>query len=471
MSTKKKTTTTQATQQANTLPDWLLSPYQSALGTATNLASQPAIGANTSAALGNIRNSANQASALGSQAAGALSGIASGNFGQPALTGAANGSFLASNPFAQNGQPTNVSGALNGYAANGQPTSISDALNGYTANGKPIGVSSALSGFTGNGGLDTGYINQSGLNDTASGKYLTADSNPYIRGVAQQGADSAQSAINSQFGAAGRSNGSGLYAQLFGQGISDATNSVYAQNYANERQLQQGAQNTLLSTNQSAREAALARQYGASSNVFGAENSANENAAGRQYGASTNIFGAQNSANENAANRQYGASTNIFGAQNSSAENAASRQASAYEAERQRQQAAAGGLLNTQLSASSQLPSLLSAIASGNNQALAAGQYEDNADLSRQQQYISLLSQLAAPYGMSSGTSNGTQTEKTGGLGTTLGTIAQLGGAAASLYGGGGLSGLAGLGGATSSALGGINSGLNLQALGLSGWR
>jgi len=393
VSTKKKTVT--QTQSANTLPDWLTSPFQAAQQSASSLASQPAIGTNTQAALGNIRNSAAQANNLGGQAANTLSGIASGNFGQPALTGAADGSYLSSNIFA------------NGSANNG------------FANG---GITNP---FRENGGLDTSFLQGSGLQDTAAGKYLTADSNPYIRGVAQQGADQAQAAINGQFGAAGRSNGSGLYAQLFGEGISNATNNVYAQNYANERQLQQGAQGTLLSSEQAAREAALGRQYGAT-----------EADLGRQYGATEANLG---------------------------------RQSSAYESERSRQQAAAGGLLNTQLSASSQLPSLLAAIASGNNQALAAGQYEDQAPLARQQQYVSLLSSLAAPYGMSS--SSGTQTQSTGGLGTTLGTIAQLGGAAASLYGGGGLSGLAGLGGATSASLGGINSGLNLQSLGLSGWR
>ncbi|RYE77295.1 MAG: hypothetical protein EOO80_11095 [Oxalobacteraceae bacterium] len=232
------------------------------------------------------------------------------------------------------------------------PTSVSGALNGFTADGQPTNVSSALGNFRQNGQLDTSYINDSKLNATANGDYLTADSNPYIQGVAQKGADAAQAAINAQFGAAGRSNGSGLYAQLFGQGISDATNSVYAQNYANERQLQQSAQNTLLSGQQTARESALARQYGADSSVFGAENSAAEAARQRQLTASGSIFNAENSAAEAARQRQLTAAGTIFGAENNSAEAARQRQLAASTSQFGAENSATENALARQYSAS-----------------------------------------------------------------------------------------------------------------------
>lgn len=199
------------------------------------------------------------------------------------------------------------------------------------------------------------------LAKAANGDYLSPDSNPYIKGVAQQGADAAQSAINGQFGSAGRSNGSGLYAQLFSKGISDASNNVYAQNYENERQ---------------------------------------------------------------------------------------------------RQQAAAGGLVSSQLSASSQIPSLIAAMTGANQAGLSAGQYQDNAEMERLRQYTSLLGSLSSPFGIQNQDSK--TVEKSGGLGSTLGAIAQLGGAIAAPFTGG-ASLLGSAGGAASSILT-PGTGLNLPS-------
>ena len=383
----KKTTTT--THSQGSLPDWLTTPYQQATKAATNLYdTQPGIGAGTQASLDQIVANANAGRTMTNGALNTLGNFATGNFGQPALTGAANGSYLSSNPWANGGQPITTSSALNGFAANGMPTSVSGALNG----------------FAGNGGLDAGYIDQSLLNQSANGNFLTPDSNPFIKSVASQAADAAQARINAQFGSAGRSNGSGLYAQLFGQGITNATDQVYAQNYENERQRQIAAQNTLLNSQQSAREAALARQFGASGDIFNAENSSAENAAQRQYGADSSIFGAQNSA----------------------AENAASRAAAAYEAERQRQQAAATGLIGDQLQAAGQVPGLLQSIMNGDLQAFTANQYKDETPYNDLTKYIGMLSSLAAPYAIQ----DGKNVEKTSGLGTVISSIAELANAA-----------------------------------------
>ncbi|SCW57015.1 hypothetical protein SAMN02927924_01434 [Sphingobium faniae] len=385
--------------------------------------------------------------------------FANGNFGSnaTALTGAANGDFLASNPFTANGQLNtdyiNQSG-LNATAAGG-----GFANNPFTANGgfdadflRQIG----LSGMAENGGLNTGYIDNSLLNRTAAGDFLTADSNPYIRDVAQRGADSAQAAINAQFGAAGRSNGSGLYAQLFGQGISDASNSVYAQNYANERQLQQAAQNSLLGANQSAQENALARQLSAQNSMLGARE---------------NAYGRQQTAYESEAQRQQAAQNSLLGANQTARENALSRQMSSYDAERQRQQAAAGGLLNTQLAGAGQIPSLISSMIASNQAGLSAGQYQDNADMERLRQYTSILSGLSSPYGIQD--QNSTTTTKSSGLGSVLGTVASLGSAIAAPFTGGAslLGGAAGgagaiMGGGFNSALGGMATGALPQWLG-----
>ena len=346
-----KKTTTQ--HQQNSLPDWLTTPYMSATKAATNLyQSQPSLGAGTQGDINQISANANAGRGALNGSVGMLGNLASGNFGQPALTDAANGSYLASNPWANGGQP--------------------------------ITTSSALNGFAGNGGLDTGYIDQSLLNQTANGNFLTPDSNPFIKSIANQAADAAQARVSSQF-AGGRSGG--LYALNLGQGIANANNQVNYQNYQNERQNQVAAQNTLLGANQTAHESALGRQFGAASDIFGAQNSA--------------------------------------------AENAASRASNAYEAERARQQGAAGGLINTQLQAAAQQPGLLQAIMNGDIQSFTGHQYQDNAPWLNLQKYTGLLTPLAAPYGIT----DSKTVEKSGGLGSMLGTIAGLGGALSSAFG------------------------------------
>jgi len=373
MSSKK--TTTQ--HQQNSLPDWLTTPYQQATQAATNLyQSQPSLGAGTQGDINQISANADAGRSALNGSVGMLGNLASGNFGQPALTDAANGSYLASNPWANGGQP--------------------------------ITTSSALNGFAGNGGLDTGYIDQSLLNQTANGNFLTPDSNPFIKSIANQAADAAQARTNAQFGSAGRSGG--LYAQLFGQGVANAANQVYAQNYENERQRQIAAQNTLLGANQTAHEGALGRQFGAASDIFGAQNSA--------------------------------------------AENAASRASNAYEAERGRQQGAAGGLINTQLQAAAQQPGLLQAIMNGDIQSFTGHQYQDQVPYNNLAKYTGLLSTLGAPFGIQ----DSKTTEKTSGLGSTLGQIASVGMAVAGAMTGnpflamGGLSGAAGGGSPFSTA-------------------
>jgi len=91
--------------------------------------------------------------------------------------------------------------------------------------------------------------------DTISGQYLTADSNPYISGVADQAAQRVAEQYNkgyipqslSAFAGSGRY-GSGLFQQTLAdtqsqmnQDIANASNQLYYQNYVNERALQENA--------------------------------------------------------------------------------------------------------------------------------------------------------------------------------------------------------------------------------------
>lgn len=89
--------------------------------------------------------------------------------------------------------------------------------------------------------------------DTISGQYLTADSNPYISGVADQTAQRVADQYSksyipqslSAYASSGRY-GSGLFQQTMAdtqsqmnQDIANANNQLYYQNYANERNLQE----------------------------------------------------------------------------------------------------------------------------------------------------------------------------------------------------------------------------------------
>lgn len=91
--------------------------------------------------------------------------------------------------------------------------------------------------------------------DTISGQYLTANSNPYIQGVANQAAQQVQDTYNksyipsmlSQYAGSGRY-GSGLFQRSaadmqsqMNQDVANATNQLYYQNYANERAMQEQA--------------------------------------------------------------------------------------------------------------------------------------------------------------------------------------------------------------------------------------
>jgi len=144
------------------------------------------------------------------------------------------------------------------------------------------------------------------------------------------------------------------------------------------------------------------------------------------------------------------------------------RQSSAYEAERQRQQAAAGGLLNTQMSATTSIPALIAAGAGANQAGLAAGQYQDNAEMEKLRQYTSILSGLSQPFAMQDSQSK--SVEKTGGLGSVIGSIAQLGGAIAAPFTGGMSSILGGMASGASPIMGGALAASGLGSGALPSW-
>lgn len=77
------------------------------------------------------------------------------------------------------------------------------------------------------------------LSDTINGKYLTADSNPYLKGAVDQALGGVQSQVNSQF--AGNNYGSTAHEQWLGQNLANTALPIYAQNYQNERQNQLAA--------------------------------------------------------------------------------------------------------------------------------------------------------------------------------------------------------------------------------------
>ena len=126
------------------------------------------------------------------------------------------------------------------------------------------------------------------LKSVLSGKYLTADSNPYLSGAVDAASADAtrnfQTAVMpqlaSQFSLAGRY-GSGAQSQ----GVSDATNNlakqlsntaanIYNTNYQNERGLQQASAGTLGNLQTGAAQALGGLQAGAASSLGGLKNTA-----------------------------------------------------------------------------------------------------------------------------------------------------------------------------------------------------
>lgn len=72
------------------------------------------------------------------------------------------------------------------------------------------------------------------LNDTLSGKYLDASSNPYLQDIATRMGGEAMAGANASFGGRGRG-ASGLNQYYVGKGVSDAVGDVFGGAYESER--------------------------------------------------------------------------------------------------------------------------------------------------------------------------------------------------------------------------------------------
>jgi hypothetical protein len=81
----------------------------------------------------------------------------------------------------------------------------------------------------------------SGLLKTAGGAYLDPSTNPWLKGTYDQAFGNVQGSVGSAMAGAGRF-GSGAQAGALTSGATNLANTLYGQQYANERQLQQQAQ-------------------------------------------------------------------------------------------------------------------------------------------------------------------------------------------------------------------------------------
>lgn len=114
-------------------------------------------------------------------------------------------------------------------------------------------------------GLLNGYNDQGtpGLQQTASGAML--NSNPYLDKMFASASRPVIDAVNAQFSQAGRT-GSSANQDVLTRDLGDLAGNIYGQNYANERNLQQGAQTAL-----SANSANQARTIGDAANSLNAQ--------------------------------------------------------------------------------------------------------------------------------------------------------------------------------------------------------
>lgn len=77
------------------------------------------------------------------------------------------------------------------------------------------------------------------LTDTLNGRYLNADTNPYLKGTVDRALGDVQTRVNSQF--SGNNFGSTAHQEWLGSQLADTALPIYAQNYNNERQRQMQA--------------------------------------------------------------------------------------------------------------------------------------------------------------------------------------------------------------------------------------
>ena len=134
------------------------------------------------------------------------------------------------------------SGALAGIEAN-------------AANGNPYasGIGNVASTLLQGGGPDrSGYATgayqspQNNLADTASGKFLDPNSNPYTSGILDAITNSARNSVAGMYAGSGRDPaGAGSFGYTLGKGVSEAAAPALAGIYGQERQNQLNAANTL----------------------------------------------------------------------------------------------------------------------------------------------------------------------------------------------------------------------------------
>lgn len=80
---------------------------------------------------------------------------------------------------------------------------------------------------------------QGQLGKTIGGDYLSPDSNPYLKGAVQTALDAAKRGVSGQF--TGENFGSSANQEWLGRNLANTALPIYAQNYANERGIQQNA--------------------------------------------------------------------------------------------------------------------------------------------------------------------------------------------------------------------------------------
>jgi hypothetical protein len=133
-------------------------------------------------------------------------------------------------PYGPTVQPINdYLGATKTLYGGGAPQISPLEQSGYDSVAKVAGTPSAAFTSAGNE-----------LNDTISGKYLTPDTNPYLKDIASRIGAQALQTTNSTFGGMGRSN-SGLAGYSAGQAVGNSLTDLYGNEYNSERALQSQA--------------------------------------------------------------------------------------------------------------------------------------------------------------------------------------------------------------------------------------
>lgn len=165
-----------------------------------------------------------------------------GTPGHYVASGVSGGAYDRGGSIGGSSTQTWVPGTPATAATAGTPGLLPEAARLYQTDSPQTKDALAMTEARARAGSPINTANASMFSDTLSGKYLDPNTNPYLKGTFDQGADAVQGRINSMFSGSNRI-GSGLQQDTYQKNLNDLATNIYGGNYQQERarQMQAGA--------------------------------------------------------------------------------------------------------------------------------------------------------------------------------------------------------------------------------------